>query len=325
MPIRHDWTPEEIRDTYDQPLLELVYQSATVHRHYHNPRQVQVCQVISVKTGGCPEDCAYCAQASRYKNVTKPEAMMPVEKVLTTARQAIEKGASRICLAAGWREVGASGQFENILEMVKGIAAMGAEVCCTLGMLKAPEAERLRQAGIYAYNHNLDTSEAFYPKIITTRTYKDRLDTLEIVEKTGISVCCGGILGMGESLEDRFALLHTLASRPHHPESVPINLLERVSGTLMEHYPRVPPWELLRMVAVARILMPKAKIRLSGGRLQLTQAEQGLCFLAGANSVHSGDKLLVTATHSYDNDEELFSILGLEKQAAYQTTVRSDP
>lgn len=315
--IRHDWSTDELLTFYNQPLLEVIYQAATIHRKYHDPRTVQVCKIISVKTGGCPEDCAYCSQSSRYKTTTVAEPMLSLNEVLADARKAIDNGATRICLAAAWRQARPNKPFEEILEMVKGIKAMGAEVCCTLGMLKDSEAERLFAAGLYAYNHNIDTSEAFYPNIITTRSFKDRIDTLDIVEKTGLTVCCGGIIGMGESVTDRLLMLQTLSNRNKHPESVPINVLSRIPGTPLGNQPKVKVWELIRLIAIARITMPHAMVRLSSGRDQLTHAEQALCFMAGANSIHTGKKLLTVATPSFDEDDLLFEALGLEKQKAY--------
>lgn len=316
--IRHDWSLQELQTLYDRPLLDLIYESAAIHRKFHHSRRIQVCKIISVKTGGCPEDCAYCAQSSRYKTSTPAEPMLSVEQVLADAKKAIDAGATRICLAAGWREVRPNKPLEQILEMIQGIKAMGAEVCCTLGMVKNPEAKRLSDAGLYAYNHNIDTSEAYYPKIITTRTFKDRTDTLDIVEKIGLSVCCGGIIGMGESIDDRLMMLQTLSNRPRHPESVPINLLSRIPGTPMANQPKVKAWELIRLVAIARRILPRAMVRLSSGRDRLTAAEQALCFLAGANSIHTGEKLLTVAAPAFDHDDALLELLGLEKQQAYE-------
>lgn len=315
--FRHDWSLEELIDIHNQPLLELIFSSALIHRRHHHSRQVQVCKIISVKTGGCPEDCAYCAQSSRYTTSTSATPMLTIETVMAEARKAAAAGATRICLSAAWRQIRLNKPFELILEMIKGIKALGLEVCCTLGMLDDEAAKKLREAGLYAYNHNIDTSEAFYPKIATTRKFKDRLDTLDIVEKHGLSVCCGGIIGMGESLIDRLQMLQTLSNRPRHPESVPINLLAPIPGTPLEGTAEVKPWELIRMVATARKIMPKAMLRLSGGRSRLSAAEQALCFLAGANSIHTGEKLLTVGTFSFDEDDHMFTLLGLEKMEAY--------
>lgn len=316
MEIRHDWTLDEIKGIYEQPVLELVFQAATLHRRYHPANQVQVCHLISVKTGGCPENCKYCAQSSRYQTPVQAQPLMQVEEVLARAKKAIDRGATRICLGAAWRSAKPNKQFEQILEMVSGISAMGAEVCCTLGMLDPPEAKRLAEAGAYAYNHNLDTSEKFYEQIVTTRTYADRLRTLDVVEEAKLSVCCGGILGMGESVEDRLMMLQTLVNRPKHPGSVPINLLTPVPGTPFESQPRVPVWEYVRMIGTARLLFPKALVRLSCGRVTLSIAEQALCFMAGANSIHSGEVLLTVANPAFDADEEMFKVLGLVKMCA---------
>jgi biotin synthase len=239
--------------------------------------------------------------------------MMPLEEVLVQAKRAVDNGATRICLAAAWRSPRPGKQFDHVLKMVEEITAMGVEVCCTLGSLKEEAAEQLKVAGMHSYNHNLDTSEEYYPQIITTRTYQERLDTLDVLDKVGLSVCCGGIIGLGESREDRLALLHTLATRSRHPDSVPINMLTAVKGTPLGNQPRISFWELLRMVAIARILMPRAMVRLSSGRAQLTDAEQGLCFLAGANSFHSGKKLLVTPTNDFDQDDQMMELFGLSK------------
>lgn len=312
--IRYDWTLEEIKAYYHQPILELVYQSATVHRRFHDPLKVQVCHLISVKTGGCPENCFYCAQSSRNQTGIRAESLMTVEDVLSRAKWAIERGATRICLGAAWRNVRPNKPFEEILKMVEGIATMGAEVCCTLGMLEHPEAARLAQAGAYAYNHNLDTSQAYYSKITTTRTYQDRLNTLDVVEENDLSLCCGGIIGMGESIDDRLSLLHTLATRKRHPDSVPINLLEAITGTPLENQPPVPFWEFLRTIATARRLMPQAKVRLSAGRRKLSKVEHALCFFAGANSLFSGEKLLTVPNSDPDDDDILLELLGLEKE-----------
>lgn len=322
-PIRHDWTLDDIHSLYRQPLLDLIFQAATIHRQFHHPRQIQVCYLISVKTGGCPEDCKYCPQSSRYQTSVSPQAMMSHEEVIAKAKQAIDKGATRICLGAAWREVRQGKPFDSLLSMVSEINTMGAEVCCTFGLLQDAEAERLAEAGCYAYNHNLDTSAAFYKEIITTRTYEERLQTLNRVEKAGMTVCCGGIIGMGETEQDRLQLLHTLATRPKHPESVPINMLIPIKGTPLEFQPKVPIWDFIRMIATARILMPQAMVRLSAGRIQLQIIEQALCFLAGANSIHSGEKLLTTPNADFDIDEAMFSLLGLQKLESFSTSLQA--
>jgi biotin synthase len=279
--VRHDWSLEEVADLYRTPLLELVFQAATVHRACHDPSHVQMCKLISIKTGGCPEDCAYCSQSSRYQTEVKASPLMEKSEVIAVAGRAKAAGATRVCLGAAWRQVRDSQQFDQVLDMVRDIAGMGLEVCCTLGMLTADQARRLEEAGLYAYNHNLDTSPDFYSTIITTRTYADRLRTIANVRKTGVTVCSGGIIGLGESEADRIALLHQLATINPHPESVPINVLAKVAGTPLEEQPDVPIWETVRMIAAARLLMPKSVVRLSAGRAKMTVSDQALCFLAG--------------------------------------------
>lgn len=309
--IRHNWTFEELDNLYQMPLLELVWQAQTIHRRYHNPWEIQVCVVISVKTGGCPEDCKYCGQSSHYQTGVQPQPLMSLEAVREKALRAIENGATRICLSVAWRQVREGKIFDQLLQMIRELTALGIEVCCTLGMLTQEQAHELAKAGLYSYNHNLDTSESFYSNIITTHTYQDRLKTLNHVNEAGLGMCCGGIVGMGESVKDRLELILTLANRKIHPHSVPINQLLRIPGTPFEKYPPVDFWEFLPLIAVARIALPQAMIRLSGGRVQLSTEEQALCFLAGANSVHSGEKLLVTPSPSYADDHALFSLLGL--------------
>ncbi len=316
--IRNDWTREEISEIFHSPILELIYRAATVHRRFHSPQEVQVCTLLSIKTGGCPEDCAYCPQAARYHTGVKVHKLMTVKEVLAKAQEALEAGSTRFCMGAAWREVRDNKDFDKVIEMVKGIAQMGLEVCCTLGMLTPQQAQKLKEAGLYAYNHNLDTSEEYYDEIITTRTYQDRLETLENVRKAKISVCSGGIIGMGESLNDRIGMLHTLATLPEHPESVPVNALVAVEGTPLENQERVSVWEMLRMIATARIIMPKAMVRLSAGRVQMSIEEQALCFLAGANSIFAGEKLLTTPNPEYDKDKEMFQVLNLKSRKSYQ-------
>lgn len=317
MSIRYDWTIKELKELYAMPLLELISKSNLLHRQFHETGEVQVCSLISIKTGGCPEDCKYCAQSSRYQTSISAQPMMQYENVLNEAKKAIARGATRVCLGAAWREVRDSRQFEEVLQMVKGITDLGVEVCCTLGMLKEHQAERLKEAGLYAYNHNLDSSEKFYKTLITTRTYQDRLNTLDIVEKANLSVCCGGILGMGENFIDRLELLLTLCRRNPHPESVPINRLSQIPGTPLEDQPEVSIWEMVRAIAVARIVLPETMIRLSSGRIDMSFEQQSLCFLAGANSIFAGEKLLTVANTSVDKDEEMFQLLGLKKRPAF--------
>ncbi|MEH2389649.1 MAG: biotin synthase BioB, partial [Nostoc sp.] len=260
MGIRYDWQEIEIQAIYNTPLLELIYQAASVHRQYHDSTKIQVCKLISIKTGGCPEDCSYCAQSSRYKTEVKAQALLEKETVVSIAQKAKETGVSRICMGAAWREVRDNSQFEEVLEMVKDVTAMGLEVCCTLGMLTANQARKLAEAGLYAYNHNLDTSQEYYSTIITTRTYSDRLNTIENVRQTNVTVCSGGILGLGETVDDRVGMLQTLANLHPHPESVPINILSQVAGTPLENQPDVPIWDIVRMIATARILMPASDV-----------------------------------------------------------------
>lgn len=317
-PIRNNWTREEITSIYNQPVLSLMYEAATVHRAYHDPQEVQVCTLLSVKTGGCPEDCSYCPQAARYHTEVKVEKLWEVSEVLQKAVEAKEAGSTRFCMGAAWREVRDNRDFDNVIEMVKGVSSMGLEVCCTLGMLTPAQAQKLKDAGLYAYNHNLDTSEEFYEDIITTRTYGDRLATLENVRQAKLSVCSGGIIGMGEREEDRIGMLHVLATLPEHPESVPVNALVPVEGTPLEDQPRVSVWEMVRMIATARILMPKAMVRLSAGRVRMNLEEQALCFLAGANSIFAGDKLLTTPNPGYIRDQEMFQRLSLKPRVAYK-------
>lgn len=320
--IRYDWQNAEIRAIYDQPLLELIYQAASVHRQFHNPKQIQVCKLISIKTGGCPEDCGYCAQSSRYQTEVKPQALLDQQTVVEIAQNAKQKGVSRVCMGAAWREVRDNSQFDRVLEMVKNVTDMGLEVCCTLGMLTSEQAKRLEEAGLYAYNHNLDTSSDYYSTIITTRTYSDRLNTIENVRQTNVTVCSGGILGLGESVDDRVSMLQTLASLSPHPESVPINILSQVEGTPLANQPDVPIWDVVRMIATARIIMPTSDVRLSAGRARLSQVEQALCFMAGANSIFSSDDnqmlTVTTPCPDYDADKEMLNLLGLEMRPPAQ-------
>src|SRR5450631_4567936 len=312
-------TKEEIAEIYNTPLLELIYNAATVHRQYQDTSEVQVCTLLSVKTGGCSEDCAYCPQAARYNTGINVHALMQTDEVLKYAEKARVAGSTRFCMGAAWREVRDNRDFDRVLEMVKGVHAMGMEVCCTLGMLTESQAEKLAGAGLYAYNHNLDTSPEYYEEIITTRTYDERLNTLEHVRKAGISVCCGGIIGLGESHEDRINMLRTLATLPEHPESVPINALVRVKGTPLENNPKVDIWDMVRMIATARILMPGTMVRLSAGRAEMSQSEQAMCFMAGANSIFAGEKLLTTPNPSFEEDNRMFQLLGLKPREAFKT------
>jgi biotin synthase len=309
--IRHDWTTGQVEELYHLPLTELVFRAQTVHRRHHDPAVVQRCTLLSIKTGGCPEDCAYCPQSARYETGVERQELMEPAAVLAAARAARDCGSTRFCMGAAWRDAKDGPAFDQVLEMVQGVAGLGIEVCATLGMLTADQAHRLRGAGLTAYNHNLDTSPEFYPEIITTRTYQERLDTIARVQEAGINVCCGGIVGMGESAVDRAALLAQLGRLDPHPESLPVNLLVRTPGTPLAHVPDLDPFELVRTVACARLIAPRARVRLSAGRLALSAEAQALCFLAGANSIFAGDKLLTSPNPPVGQDEQLAARLGL--------------
>jgi biotin synthase len=314
---RHDWSTQEVLDLLTSPLLELVDRARAVHRRHHSDGEVQLASLLSIKTGACPEDCKYCAQSAHYAKTTglKRETLLDVDDVLAKARQAKEAGATRFCMGAAWREVKDGEAFDSVLAMVRGVRALDMEACVTLGMLSQSQADRLAEAGLTAYNHNLDTSPEFYGKIITTRSYQDRLDTLARVRRAGVEVCCGGIIGMGETVEDRARLLETLASLSPHPESVPINALAAVPGTPLGDQPPVDPLDLVRMVAAARIMMPLSRVRLSAGRRALSKEAQILCFLAGANSIFYGDKLLTTDNNDTNDDVALIEEAGLRVQS----------
>lgn len=309
-----DWSEQEIAALYGMPFLDLVFQAAAVHRRHHDPHTVQLCTLQSIKTGGCPEDCGYCSQSTKYETPVENEKLMQVDTVLAAAREAKEAGSTRFCMGAAWRNVNDGRAFDRVLDMVRGVRALGLEACCTLGMVSEDQARRLADAGLTAYNHNLDTSEEYYPNVISTRTYQDRLQTIENVSKAGISVCCGGILGLGESHADRVKLLHTLCSLRPQPESVPINVLVPVEGTPLAANTRVDALEWVRAIAVARILMPKAKVRLSAGRLETSAEAQALAFLAGANSIFTGDRLLTTPNPEADIDRAMLDRLGLRAE-----------
>lgn len=305
------WTLSAVADLYDMPLLDLVFQAATVHRKYHDPAEVQLCTLLSIKTGGCPEDCSYCSQSSRYDTELERERLMKTDEVLTAARAAKEAGSTRFCMGAARREVNDGRAFDRVLDIVRGVRELGLEACCTLGMLTEDQARRLAEAGLSAYNHNLDTSEEYYPEVISTRTYEDRLNTIANVAKAGISVCCGGILGLGEAKLDRIKLLHTLANLNPQPESVPINALVPIDGTPLAEKDKLDTFDWVRAIAVARILMPRAMVRLSAGRLMIPREAQALAFLAGANSIFTGEKLLTTPNPEADLDHALLADLGL--------------
>eukprot|EP00522_Entomoneis_paludosa_P007982 CAMPEP_0172449556 /NCGR_PEP_ID=MMETSP1065-20121228/8236_1 /TAXON_ID=265537 /ORGANISM="Amphiprora paludosa, Strain CCMP125" /LENGTH=431 /DNA_ID=CAMNT_0013201255 /DNA_START=40 /DNA_END=1335 /DNA_ORIENTATION=+ len=320
--VRNDWTKAEIAEIYQLPFVELMHRASMVHRMYWDPSEVQQCTLLSIKTGGCTEDCGYCSQSVRYKTFVKPTPTMKVQEVLQAAQRAKEAGSTRFCMGAAWRELGnKKNAFNHILEMVRGVNGMGLEVCCTLGMLNADQAKQLKEAGLTAYNHNLDTSPEHYPKVTTTRTYEDRLQTIANVRDAGISVCCGGILGLGEKENDRVGLLHVLSTLPEHPESVPINALVGVEGTPMGdsgEIESVDAFDMARMIATARIVMPRTMVRLSAGRLSFSDAEQFLMFQAGANSIFNGDKLLTTDNPEFDADEALFKKFGFRGKPAHQ-------
>ena len=308
--VRHDWTRAEIGALFDLPFPELLFRAQSIHRQYFDPAEVQISTLLSIKTGGCPEDCAYCPQSARYNTGVNAEKLMALDAVLAEARVAKSAGASRFCMGAAWRSP-KDRDLEQVCEMVGAVKALGLETCATLGMLSAAQAHALKRAGLDYYNHNLDTSPEFYGEIITTRVYRDRLETLEHVRDAGINVCCGGIVGMGESRADRVGMIATLATLPVHPESVPINMLVRVAGTPLADQPPLDPFEFVRTIAVARITMPRSMVRLSAGREDMSEQTQALCFLAGANSIFYGPKLLTTGNPERDRDRVLLDKLGL--------------
>jgi len=310
--LRYDWNKAEVQAIYQTPLPELIFRAQTVHRRFHAADRVQTCQLISIKTGGCPEDCAYCPQSAHYDTDVEREGLLDPQHVISVAREAVQRGVTRFCMGAAWREAPNGRDFEKVLEMVRGVSALGIEVCCTLGMLTDGQAARLKQAGLTAYNHNLDTSPEFYGTIITTRVYDERLRTLAAVRKAGITVCCGGILGMGEKETDRAGLLQQLANLRPHPESVPINVLVRVQGTPLANLPALDSLEMVRAIATARILMPTSRVRLAAGRKQLSPEAVTLCFLAGANSIFVEEKLLTTSKPGADEDDRLLQDLGMK-------------
>jgi len=320
---RHDWTRQEIRALFDLPFPELMFRAQSAHRANFDPIEVQISTLLSIKTGGCPEDCAYCPQSARYDTGVRAEKLMALDAVLTEARAAKSAGASRFCMGAAWRSP-KDRDLDAVCDMVEGVRALGLETCATLGMLTGPQARRLKEAGLDYYNHNLDTSPEFYDHVITTRTYADRLDTLDHVRDAGIHVCCGGIVGMGETREDRVGMIAVLARLPVHPESVPINMLVKVAGTPLNGEVALDPIEFVRTIAVARIAMPRSVVRLSAGREDMSEETQALCFLAGANSIFYGPKLLTTPNPGRDRDRELMERLGLSPMESTQTNGRFD-
>ena len=322
--LRHDWSVPEVRAIHDSPILELVYRAQGVHRRHHPESRVQLCSLLSIKTGACPEDCSYCPQSAHYDAGVQAEKLMDVDDVLAKAELAREAGASRFCMGAAWREVRDGSDFDDVLRMVAGVRDLGMEACVTLGMLSGDQARRLKDAGLTAYNHNLDTSPEFYGDIITTRTYQERLDTLAHVRDAGITVCSGGIIGMGESTDDRCSMLVELANLPKHPESVPVNALVPVKGTPLGDIAPVKGTELVRMIATARIMMPESVVRLSAGRSSLNEEAQLLCFMAGANSVFYGDKLLTTGNPDVLEDLEMLREAGIEPLVPTEQLANTD-
>ncbi|KAI9162980.1 putative biotin synthase protein [Paramyrothecium foliicola] len=318
---RHDWTREEIAAIYYQPLMELAFQSASIHRRFHNPSEVQLCTLMNIKTGGCTEDCSYCAQSTRYQKGTGLEAkrVESVESVLAAAQVARDKGSTRFCMGAAWRDMrGRKNALKNIKEMVQGVRAMGMECCVTLGMIDEQQAKELKDAGLTAYNHNVDTSREFYPSIISTRSYDERLKTLSHVRDAGINVCSGGILGLGETSTDRIGLLHTVSTLPSHPESFPVNALVPIKGTPLGDRPPLDFTSMLRTIATGRILMPATIIRIAAGRKTMTEEQQALCFMAGANAIFTGEKMLTTECNGWDEDSALFGRWGLEPMKSFE-------
>ncbi|TNE54991.1 MAG: biotin synthase BioB [Bacteroidetes bacterium] len=308
---------EALLALYNTPLLELVYQAATIHREYHNPREVQMSSLLSIKTGGCPEDCGYCPQAARYQTDVDVHKLMSVESVIEQAKNAKSNGSSRLCMGAAWREVRDNRDFDKVVEMVQAVNDLDMEVCCTLGMMSEDQALRLKKAGLFAYNHNLDSSKEFYKDVISTREYEDRLKTIDNARKAGISVCSGGIIGMGEAVEDRIGLLLSYMEMETPPESIPINALVAVEGTPLEEQKPIEQWEMIRMVATTRIAFPESVVRLSAGRTKMSMEAQAMCFMAGAGSIFAGDKLLTTPNPEFNEDQEMFHILGLEPKEAF--------
>ena len=321
---RHNWTKDEIIAIYNTPMMDLLFEAATIHREHHDPNVVQVSTLLSIKTGGCSEDCGYCPQAARYNTSVEGNDLMSVSQVKAQALTAKSGGSSRVCMGAAWRNVKDGPEFDQVLEMVRTINKLDMEVCCTLGMITENQAQRLAEAGLYAYNHNIDTSEENYKNIISTRTFEDRIGTIKNVRKAGLTVCSGGIIGMGEKVEDRVGMLYTLSLLRPQPESVPINALVAVEGTPMADQPPVPIWDMVRMIATARIVLPRTAVRLSAGRLNMSMEGQALCFMAGANSIFAGEKLLTTPNPLYNQDMEMFKILGLSNKQAFADKLKKE-
>ncbi|KAK8123951.1 biotin synthase [Apiospora kogelbergensis] len=324
---RNDWTREQITAIYQEPLMELVHQASTIHRRFHNPAEVQLCTLMNIKTGGCTEDCKYCAQSTRYQKGTGLQAkkVESVESVLEAARVARENGSTRFCMGAAWRDMrGRKNSLANIAAMVRGVRGMGMEACVTLGMIDAHQARELKEAGLTAYNHNVDTSREFYPSVISTRTYDERLQTLGHVRDAGIHVCSGGILGLGEETKDRVGLLHTVSTLPAHPESFPVNALVPIPGTPLGDREPLAFTEMLRTVATARVLMPATIIRIAAGRKTMAEEKQALCFMAGANAIFTGEKMLTTECNGYDEDKAMFERWGLEPMKSFQKSPKPE-
>jgi|TARA_B110000285_G_scaffold211251_1_gene253780 biotin synthase len=319
---KHNWTKEEVLAIYNKPLMELLYEAATIHRENHDPNVVQVSTLLSVKTGGCSEDCGYCPQAARYHTDIEGNDLMSVNQVKAQALRAKESGSSRVCMGAAWRNVKDGPEFDQVLEMVRSINKLDMEVCCTLGMITENQAQRLAEAGLYAYNHNLDSSEEYYKKVISTRGYQDRLDTIDNVRKTNVTVCSGGIIGMGENIEDRAGMLVALSTLNPQPESTPINALVAVEGTPLESEKPIEIWEMIRMVAATRIVLPETQVRLSAGRTEMSREGQAMCFFAGANSIFAGDKLLTTPNPDVNEDMKMFKMLGMIPQKPFTKKVQ---
>jgi biotin synthase len=311
-------TKEALLELYNKPLLELVFEAATIHREFHNPREVQMSSLLSIKTGGCPEDCGYCPQAARYHTGLKAQKLMEVDDVVNQAKNAKANGSSRLCMGAAWREVRDNRDFDKVVDMVKAVNDLEMEVCCTLGMLNEDQARRLKEAGLFAYNHNLDSSKEFYKDIISTREYEQRLETIDNARKAGITVCSGGIIGMGEAVEDRIGMLMSYMEMETPPESIPINALVAVEGTPLADQKPIEQWEMIRMVATTRIAFPQAVVRLSAGRTMMSMEGQALCFMAGAGSIFAGDKLLTTPNPEFNEDKAMFDILGLVPKEAFK-------
>ncbi|POS73185.1 biotin synthetase [Diaporthe helianthi] len=324
--VRTDWTRKEISAIYNHPLMDLAFQAGTVHRRFHDPAEVQLCTLMNIKTGGCSEDCSYCAQSTRYQTGVKAQRVEPVEAVLEAARTAKANGSTRFCMGAAWRDMrGRKNSLKNIKAMVEGVRALDMEVCVTLGMIDDQQAKELKEAGLTAYNHNVDTSREFYPSVITTRTYDERLKTLSHVRDAGINVCSGGILGLGEKAEDHIGLLHTVSTLPSHPESFPVNALVPIKGTPLGEKAPIEFAAILRTIATARILMPSTIIRIAAGRKTMSEEKQALCFMAGANAIFTGEKMLTTECNGWDEDGEMFKRWGLVPMKSFEKSPKPQP